>query len=268
LEIVPSFGEWREAVFHHGCFPVIRFSNRLQACGPSFEVLVRNVLWHVHATPVYGDHIDALFNRCRDVFQVWNAFYSENGLPTDVNGSMKPTISDMSPVIPWVKSPTVCVTASAPPSMPMYLMSVVSVKLASYMTIKTLRWSKPPEDDPAAKATDDRINQIGKILSDIGQVDSPVQVTNMAGVGGGLAFSHVVNERQTDADLIIAASQATTGVGKCDTFGSHSRCSAYAQRDADRQPFILRYFISSPQTVKGKHLISLVLISDFESGSS
>jgi hypothetical protein len=74
--------------------------------------------------------------------------------------SMKPTISDMSPVIPWVKSPTVCVTASAPPSMPMYLMSVVSEKLASYMTIKTLRWSKPPEDDPAAKATDDRINHI------------------------------------------------------------------------------------------------------------
>jgi hypothetical protein len=90
----------------------------------------------------------------------------------------------------------------------------------------------------------------------------------MAGVGGGLAFSHVVNERQTDADLIIAASQATTGVGRCDTFGSHSRCCAYAQRDADRQPFILRYFISSPQTVKGKHIISIVSISDFESGSS
>ena len=51
--------------------------------------------------------------------------------------------------------------------------------------------------------------QIGKILFDIGQVDSPVQVTNMAGGGGGLAFSHVVNERQDDADLIVAASQAT-----------------------------------------------------------
>ena len=52
--------------------------------------------------------------------------------------------------------------------------------------------------------------QIGKILFDIGQVDAPVQVTNMAGGGGGLAYSHVVNERNDDADLIVAASSATT----------------------------------------------------------
>ncbi|MXQ09225.1 tripartite tricarboxylate transporter substrate binding protein [Alphaproteobacteria bacterium GH1-50] len=51
--------------------------------------------------------------------------------------------------------------------------------------------------------------QIGKILYDIGQVDSPVQVTNMAGGGGGLAYSTVVNERNDDPDLIVAASQAT-----------------------------------------------------------
>ncbi len=52
--------------------------------------------------------------------------------------------------------------------------------------------------------------QIGKILFDIGQVDAPVQVTNMAGAGGGLAFSTVVAERNADADLIVAASSATT----------------------------------------------------------
>ncbi|WP_172297586.1 tripartite tricarboxylate transporter substrate binding protein [Pseudoruegeria sp. HB172150] len=52
--------------------------------------------------------------------------------------------------------------------------------------------------------------QIGKILYGIGQVDSPVQVTNMAGAGGGLAFTHVVNERNDDPDLIVAASSATT----------------------------------------------------------
>ncbi len=51
--------------------------------------------------------------------------------------------------------------------------------------------------------------QIGKILYDIGQVDKPVQVTNMAGGGGGLAFASVVNERNDDGDLIVAASQAT-----------------------------------------------------------
>ncbi|MEC3860698.1 tripartite tricarboxylate transporter substrate-binding protein [Mesobacterium sp. TK19101] len=52
--------------------------------------------------------------------------------------------------------------------------------------------------------------QVGKILYDIGQVDAPVQVTNMAGGGGGLAFAHVVNERNDDPDLIVAASSATT----------------------------------------------------------
>ena len=50
---------------------------------------------------------------------------------------------------------------------------------------------------------------IGKIMYDIGAVDKPIQVTNMAGGGGGLAFSHVVNERNDDAELIVAASSAT-----------------------------------------------------------
>lgn len=52
--------------------------------------------------------------------------------------------------------------------------------------------------------------QVGKILFDIGQVSAPVQVTNLAGAGGGLAYSTVVAERNTDADLIVAASSATT----------------------------------------------------------
>ena len=50
---------------------------------------------------------------------------------------------------------------------------------------------------------------IGKIMYDIGAVDKPIQVTNMAGAGGGLAFSHVVNERNDDGELIVAASSAT-----------------------------------------------------------
>ncbi len=52
--------------------------------------------------------------------------------------------------------------------------------------------------------------QVGKILYDLKLVPNPVQVTNMAGAGGGLAFSNVVNERNTDDDLIVAASSATT----------------------------------------------------------
>ncbi|MGB0223869.1 MAG: Bug family tripartite tricarboxylate transporter substrate binding protein [Marinobacterium sp.] len=51
--------------------------------------------------------------------------------------------------------------------------------------------------------------QIGKIMHDIGAVKDPVQVTNMAGAGGGLAYAHVVNERNDDDDLIVAASTAT-----------------------------------------------------------
>lgn len=50
---------------------------------------------------------------------------------------------------------------------------------------------------------------IGKIMYDIGVVDEPIQVTNMAGGGGGLAYTHVVTERADDAELIVAASSAT-----------------------------------------------------------
>ena len=53
---------------------------------------------------------------------------------------------------------------------------------------------------------------ITKIMYDIGAVDAPIQVTNMAGGGGGLAYAHVVNERNTDSELIVAASSATARI--------------------------------------------------------
>ncbi|MDB2407232.1 tripartite tricarboxylate transporter substrate-binding protein [Jannaschia sp.] len=71
--------------------------------------------------------------------------------------------------------------------------------------------------------------QIGKILFDIGQVDQPVQVTNMAGGGGGLAFQSVVNERADDGDLIVAASQATA---------TRLAQNAYAGATADQVRFV------------------------------
>ncbi len=71
--------------------------------------------------------------------------------------------------------------------------------------------------------------QIGKIMYDIGAVDKPVQVTNMAGAGGGLAFGHVVSERGTDADLIVAASSATT---------TRLAQNAYAGMTADQVRFV------------------------------
>ena len=71
--------------------------------------------------------------------------------------------------------------------------------------------------------------QIGKILFDIGAVESPVQVTNMPGAGGGLAYNTVVNERGDDPDLIVAASSATT---------TRLAQNAYAGRTADEVRFV------------------------------
>ena len=71
--------------------------------------------------------------------------------------------------------------------------------------------------------------QIGKIMYDIGAVDSPIQVTNMAGGGGGLAFNHIVSERNDDSDLIIAASSATA---------TRLAQNAYAGMTADQVRFV------------------------------
>jgi putative tricarboxylic transport membrane protein len=71
--------------------------------------------------------------------------------------------------------------------------------------------------------------QIGKIMHDIGAVADPIQVTNMAGGGGGLAFGHVVNERASDSGLIVAASQATA---------TRLAQNAYAGMTADMVRFV------------------------------
>ncbi len=71
--------------------------------------------------------------------------------------------------------------------------------------------------------------QIGKIMFDIGAVDKPIQVTNMAGGGGGLAFNYVVTERNEDPDLIVAASSATT---------TRLAQNAYAGMTADQVRFV------------------------------
>ena len=70
---------------------------------------------------------------------------------------------------------------------------------------------------------------IGKIMHDIGVVDKPIQVTNMAGGGGGLAYSHVVNERNEDEELIVAASSATA---------TRLAQNAYAGMTADQVRFL------------------------------
>ena len=52
--------------------------------------------------------------------------------------------------------------------------------------------------------------QVGKALYDQGLVPGPVQVSNMAGGSGGVAYAAVVSKRNDDNNLIVAASSATT----------------------------------------------------------
>jgi len=52
--------------------------------------------------------------------------------------------------------------------------------------------------------------QVGKALYDLKLVPGPVQVTNMPGAGGGVAYGYVVSKRNDDANLLVAASTSTT----------------------------------------------------------
>ncbi|WP_425072429.1 Bug family tripartite tricarboxylate transporter substrate binding protein [Sagittula sp. S175] len=51
--------------------------------------------------------------------------------------------------------------------------------------------------------------QVGKSMQDQGLIDKTMQVVNLAGGGGGVAFAEVVNKRNDSNDLIVAASSAT-----------------------------------------------------------
>jgi len=51
--------------------------------------------------------------------------------------------------------------------------------------------------------------QVGKSMQDQGLIAKTMQVVNLAGGGGGVAFAEVVNKRGDDNDLIVAASAAT-----------------------------------------------------------
>ncbi len=51
---------------------------------------------------------------------------------------------------------------------------------------------------------------VGQLLHELNIVDAPVQVTNMPGGVGAVAFANVAAKRSDDADLLIATS--TVGV--------------------------------------------------------
>ncbi|WDQ98822.1 tripartite tricarboxylate transporter substrate-binding protein [Devosia sp. J2-20] len=52
--------------------------------------------------------------------------------------------------------------------------------------------------------------QVGKALQDLDLIPGTMQVTNLAGGGGGVAFAEVVNKRNGEDNLIVAASSATS----------------------------------------------------------
>jgi putative tricarboxylic transport membrane protein len=52
--------------------------------------------------------------------------------------------------------------------------------------------------------------QIGRIMQELGLETNLVQVTNMTGAGGGVAYTHIVGQRNTDPEVFVAASSATT----------------------------------------------------------
>jgi len=52
--------------------------------------------------------------------------------------------------------------------------------------------------------------QIGRIMTELGITPNLVQVTNLAGAGGGVAFTQIVADRNEDAEVFVAASSATT----------------------------------------------------------
>jgi putative tricarboxylic transport membrane protein len=52
--------------------------------------------------------------------------------------------------------------------------------------------------------------QVGKVLYEMKKVPGPIQVTNKAGGSGAVAFAEVVAKRNSDNNLIVAASTATT----------------------------------------------------------
>ncbi|TJZ87150.1 Bug family tripartite tricarboxylate transporter substrate binding protein [Paracoccus hibiscisoli] len=52
--------------------------------------------------------------------------------------------------------------------------------------------------------------QIGRIMTELGLVPNMVQVTNLAGAGGGVAYTQVVSKRSSDPEVFVAASSSTT----------------------------------------------------------
>lgn len=67
--------------------------------------------------------------------------------------------------------------------------------------------------------------QVSQVLLDLKLVSQPIKTTNVTGAGGGVAYANVVTQRSDDANLIVAASPATT------VRLSQSQFSQFTERD-------------------------------------
>ncbi|TNF59571.1 MAG: tripartite tricarboxylate transporter substrate binding protein [Rhodobacteraceae bacterium] len=98
----------------------------------------------------------------------------------------------------------------------MKLRTMISVKLGAAMTAAMMVTAAPASATECIAPSnpgggwDFTCRTIGRVLSELGLVEGNVQVTNMAGGVGAVAFAMVAAERPADEDLIVATS--TVGV--------------------------------------------------------
>jgi putative tricarboxylic transport membrane protein len=94
-------------------------------------------------------------------------------------------------------------------------MSIIAVSATALIFSASAQAFKPSNTECIAPANagggwDLTCRLIGKTMQDLKLIPGAMQVTNKAGAGGGVAFAEVVNKRNRDDNLIIAASSATT----------------------------------------------------------
>lgn len=87
--------------------------------------------------------------------------------------------------------------------------------LAAVTAVPVLAQDKPSNTECIAPAApgggwDFICRTVAKVLRDEGLIEGTMQVTNMTGGGGGVAYAHVVSKRDADEKLLIAASNGTT----------------------------------------------------------
>lgn len=91
----------------------------------------------------------------------------------------------------------------------MYLRNVLLSFLACLITITQVVATECIAPASPGGGWDFTCRSVAKIMYDIKAVDKHIQVTNMSGAGGGIAYSHVVHKRKSDEELIVAASSST-----------------------------------------------------------